>query len=182
MASSNMGHRDALNELARGQEVKERLRSILRLLPAGGVGGVEMPSVVVSGEPSPSSPAIIGADEPLAPAVIAAPASSGGGDQVESSSDGKAGSVGQENYRKKSHSWTTTSCAPYDDGFQWRKYGEKKISKSKFTRCSYRDEEGCMATKQVQQKESEDPLMFLVKYCNEHSCSYRNSLFITDEN
>ncbi|PKU74234.1 putative WRKY transcription factor 70 [Dendrobium catenatum] len=252
MASSNMGHRDALNELARGQEVKERLRSILR----------------------------------LSPAVTAAPASSGGGDQGESSSDGKAGSVGQENNRKKSHSWTTSSCAPYDDGFQWRKYGEKKISKSKFTRdalnelarsqleistrlrsllrlspadevgaeedfafyddesmgavvcavpmgsngtvdgehqkrrkkshrwttsscapyddgfqwrkygekkiskskftrsyyrCAYRDEQGCLATKQVQQKEMEDPPMFLVTCSNEHTCNCLSSLFLTEQ-
>ncbi|KAI0531338.1 hypothetical protein KFK09_000891 [Dendrobium nobile] len=173
MASSNMGHRDALNELARGQEVKERLRSILRLSPAGGGGGVEMPSVFVS------------LDEPVAPAVIAAPASSGGGDQGESSSDGKAGSAGQENNRKKSHSWTTSSCAPYDDGFQWRKYGEKKISKSKFTRsyyrCAYRDEQGCLATKQVQQKEMEDPPMFLVTCSNEHTCNCLSSLFLTEQ-
>jgi hypothetical protein len=31
-------------------------------------------------------------------------------------------------------SWTTDTYAPYDDGHQWRKYGEKKLSNSNFPR------------------------------------------------
>ncbi|KAH0470444.1 hypothetical protein IEQ34_000167 [Dendrobium chrysotoxum] len=134
--STSMGYRDALNELARSQlEISTRLRSLLRLSPAGGVGAEKDFSFY---------------DESMG----------------------------------KSHSWTTTSCAPYDDGFQWRKYGEKKISKSKFTRsyyrCAYRDEQGCLATKQVQQKEMEDPPMFLVTCSNEHTCNCLSSLFLID--
>ncbi|KAK8960006.1 hypothetical protein KSP40_PGU014998 [Platanthera guangdongensis] len=50
-----------------------------------------------------------------------------------------------------------------------------------YFRCTYRDEQGCTATKQVQQKEMEDPPMFLVTYSNEHTCSYLSSLFLTEE-
>uniref|UniRef100_A0A0E0BN19 WRKY domain-containing protein n=1 Tax=Oryza glumipatula TaxID=40148 RepID=A0A0E0BN19_9ORYZ len=34
--------------------------------------------------------------------------------------------------RKEERTWTTDTYAPYDDGHQWRKYGEKKLSNSNF--------------------------------------------------
>jgi hypothetical protein len=34
--------------------------------------------------------------------------------------------------RKDERSWTANTYAPYDDGHQWRKYGEKKLSNSNF--------------------------------------------------
>jgi hypothetical protein len=36
--------------------------------------------------------------------------------------------------RKEERTWTTDTYAPYDDGHQWRKYGEKKLSNSNFPR------------------------------------------------
>jgi WRKY DNA -binding domain len=39
------------------------------------------------------------------------------------------------NYRVEENSWTDNNTSmPYDDGYQWRKYGDKKISGSNFTR------------------------------------------------
>ncbi|KAK3135989.1 hypothetical protein QOZ80_5BG0426270 [Eleusine coracana subsp. coracana] len=72
-------------------------------------------------------------------------------------------------------SWTTDTYAPYDDGHQWRKYGEKKLSNSNFPRfyyrCTYKNELKCAATKQVQQKDTSDPPLFSVTYFNHHTCS-----------
>ncbi|KAL6900921.1 hypothetical protein ACP4OV_005597 [Aristida adscensionis] len=67
------------------------------------------------------------------------------------------------------------TTAPYDDGYMWRKYGEKKIQDSNFTRCyfrcTYKDETGCTATKRVQQKNNDEPPMFQVTHHSEHTCN-----------
>jgi hypothetical protein len=78
--------------------------------------------------------------------------------------------------KKKTSSWTTLTAVPYDDGYQWRKYGEKKINGTLFTRsyfrCTYKDDAGCLATKHVQQMDNNsDPPMFHVTYNNDHTCT-----------
>ncbi|KAL5204424.1 hypothetical protein ABZP36_009295 [Zizania latifolia] len=73
-------------------------------------------------------------------------------------------------------SWGHLTAVPYEDGYQWRKYGEKKIQGTSFTRsyfrCTYRDDKGCQATKQIQQKDNSDPPMFQVTYTKEHTCNF----------
>ncbi|XP_072955133.1 probable WRKY transcription factor 64 [Typha angustifolia] len=63
---------------------------------------------------------------------------------------------------------------PHCDGYQWRKYGSKKIRHNKYPRCYYRctyhRECNCHAAKRVQQQNEEDPPLFLVTYCHEHTC------------
>ncbi|RCV36233.1 hypothetical protein SETIT_7G301900v2 [Setaria italica] len=58
---------------------------------------------------------------------------------------------------------------------RWRKYGEKKINGTSYTRsyfrCTYKDDTGCLATKHVQQKDSSDHPMFQVTYHNNHTCN-----------
>ncbi|KAL6609785.1 hypothetical protein ACP70R_039754 [Stipagrostis hirtigluma subsp. patula] len=60
-----------------------------------------------------------------------------------------------------------------EDGFLWRKYGQKDIQNSKYPRtyfrCSYKHDNGCMATRQVQQLE-EVPSLYVVTYFGEHTC------------
>uniref|UniRef100_A0A0E0MIX5 WRKY domain-containing protein n=1 Tax=Oryza punctata TaxID=4537 RepID=A0A0E0MIX5_ORYPU len=77
--------------------------------------------------------------------------------------------------RKEERTWTTDTYAPYDDGHQWRKYGEKKLSNSNFPRfyyrCTYKNDMKCPATKQVQQKDTNDPPLFSVTYFNHHTCN-----------
>uniref|UniRef100_A0A0E0MBR1 WRKY domain-containing protein n=1 Tax=Oryza punctata TaxID=4537 RepID=A0A0E0MBR1_ORYPU len=73
-------------------------------------------------------------------------------------------------------SWVNHTVVPHEDGYQWRKYGEKKIHGTHFTRsyfrCTYRDDRGCQATKQIQQKDNNDPPMFQVTYSNDHTCNF----------
>ncbi|KAG6592912.1 putative WRKY transcription factor 53, partial [Cucurbita argyrosperma subsp. sororia] len=61
-----------------------------------------------------------------------------------------------------------------DDGFSWRKYGQKDILGSKFPRgyfrCSHRFAQGCSATKQVQRSDN-DPSMYEITYRGKHTCN-----------
>ncbi|KFK27696.1 hypothetical protein AALP_AA8G416600 [Arabis alpina] len=61
-----------------------------------------------------------------------------------------------------------------DDGFSWRKYGQKDILGAKFPRgyyrCTHRKSQGCEATKQVQRSD-QDPILFEISYRGIHSCS-----------
>ncbi|CAH2071352.1 unnamed protein product, partial [Thlaspi arvense] len=62
----------------------------------------------------------------------------------------------------------------HDDGYSWRKYGQKDILGAKFPRdyyrCIYRNTQNCWATKQVQRSD-DDPTVFEVTYIRTHSCS-----------
>ncbi|KAL4361624.1 hypothetical protein GQ457_04G038400 [Hibiscus cannabinus] len=61
-----------------------------------------------------------------------------------------------------------------DDGFNWRKYGQKDILGSKYPRgyyrCIHRSVGGCLATKQVQRSD-DDPTIFEITYIGTHTCS-----------
>ncbi|CAN6339383.1 unnamed protein product [Urochloa humidicola] len=77
---------------------------------------------------------------------------------------------------KTSSSWVNFTTVPCEDGYEWRKYGEKKINGTSYTRsyfrCTYKDERGCLATKHVQQEDcSSDPPVFQVTYNNKHTCN-----------
>ncbi|KAL6845884.1 hypothetical protein ACP4OV_024459 [Aristida adscensionis] len=81
---------------------------------------------------------------------------------------------GQER-RKNKLSWVEHTFTPFFDGYLWRKYGEKTIKDSPFPRryyrCSYREEKKCLASKQVQQENMDDPPMYMVTYEHQHTCN-----------
>ncbi|KAJ8458701.1 hypothetical protein OPV22_031627 [Ensete ventricosum] len=62
---------------------------------------------------------------------------------------------------------------PPDDGYPWRKYGQKNILDSSFPRSYYRCNDKshyrCEAKKKVQ-KADDDPSTFEVTYCSGHTC------------
>ncbi|XP_074561247.1 uncharacterized protein LOC141817504 [Curcuma longa] len=62
---------------------------------------------------------------------------------------------------------------PPDDGYTWRKYGQKDIHNSKFPRsyyrCTHKSFFGCEAKKQVQRLD-DDPSTFKVTYRGDHTC------------
>ncbi|GMI76411.1 hypothetical protein HRI_001310400 [Hibiscus trionum] len=66
---------------------------------------------------------------------------------------------------------------PHDDGYSWRKYGQKDILGAKYPRsyyrCTYRNTQNCWATKQVQRSD-EDPTIFEVTYRGTHTCGNGN--------
>ncbi|CAL4946820.1 unnamed protein product [Urochloa decumbens] len=69
--------------------------------------------------------------------------------------------------------------SPHKDGYQWRKYGQKKIQNCKFSRYYYKcnRHRRCLAKKKVQQQDGSSrgqqvmlPPVFEVTYVNEHTC------------
>nr|WCL15220.1 WRKY4049 [Atractylodes chinensis] len=60
-----------------------------------------------------------------------------------------------------------------DDGYSWRKYGQKDILGSiyprSYYRCTFKYEKSCFATKQVQ-RSTMDPSVFEVTYHGKHTC------------
>lgn len=64
--------------------------------------------------------------------------------------------------------------AGLDDGFSWRKYGQKDILGATFPRayyrCTHRHTQGCLATKQVQQSD-EDQSIFHITCKGRHTCN-----------
>ncbi|KAJ8898867.1 hypothetical protein K2173_008176 [Erythroxylum novogranatense] len=75
--------------------------------------------------------------------------------------------------RRTSQSRTIDSPALVDDGHAWRKYGQKVILKSKYSRnyfrCTHKYEQGCQAIKHVQRIDDEPPL-YRTTYYGHHTC------------
>ncbi|CAN4075897.1 unnamed protein product [Withania somnifera] len=64
---------------------------------------------------------------------------------------------------------------PTDDGYSWRKYGQKDILGARYPRsyyrCTYRHVQNCWATKQVQRSD-DDPTVFDITYRGYHNCHH----------
>ncbi|KAJ4836243.1 hypothetical protein Tsubulata_041310 [Turnera subulata] len=77
--------------------------------------------------------------------------------------------------RRSSYTWTKDSTNLFNDGYAWRKYGQKTINNSEYPRnyfrCTYKYDKGCQATKQVQRMGAK---LYRTIYCGHHTC--RNSL------
>ncbi|KAL3342211.1 hypothetical protein AABB24_026308 [Solanum stoloniferum] len=72
-----------------------------------------------------------------------------------------------------------------DDGYSWRKYGQKDILGAKhprgYYRCTLRHVQGCLATKQVQRSD-EDPTIFEVTYRGRHTCNQGGGASVSNVN
>ncbi|KAK7294879.1 hypothetical protein RJT34_17778 [Clitoria ternatea] len=75
--------------------------------------------------------------------------------------------------RRTTQSWEKESEAPVDDGYHWRKYGQKEILNTKYPRnyyrCTHKYDQSCQATKQVQRVQ-EDPPLYRTTYYGHHTC------------
>ncbi|KAL8149384.1 putative WRKY transcription factor 70 [Apium graveolens] len=73
--------------------------------------------------------------------------------------------------RRKTLDSRKSVTSKLEDGYSWRKYGQKGILNSKYPRCyfrcTYKHEQGCQALKQVQQ---DDNGMFNITYFGQHTC------------
>ncbi|KAK9275473.1 hypothetical protein L1049_022740 [Liquidambar formosana] len=80
-----------------------------------------------------------------------------------------------DHVRVSSDNWME---GPHDDGYNWRKYGQKDILGAKYPRsyyrCTYRNIKECWATKQVQRSD-EDPSVFEITYRGKHTCNQTNN-------
>ncbi|XP_024972939.1 probable WRKY transcription factor 70 [Cynara cardunculus var. scolymus] len=75
--------------------------------------------------------------------------------------------------RKDSTTYTKLVSNPVDDGYAWRKYGQKPILNATYQRnyfrCTHKVDQGCQATKQVQMTEDKPP-RYRITYNGHHTC------------
>ncbi|TKY49205.1 WRKY transcription factor 70 [Spatholobus suberectus] len=83
-------------------------------------------------------------------------------------------------YKRKSRTptWETNSSILMEDGYVWRKYGQKITMNAKYLRsyyrCTHKYDEGCPAIKQVQRIQ-EDPPLYRTTYYGHHNCKSSSS-------
>ncbi|CAN6357402.1 unnamed protein product [Urochloa humidicola] len=138
--------------------------SVIKQQPSPAPAVTPITSVVVKAEPRGLSP----------PSPASADSQAIATTERRAKKRSRSSSVMEGN--KTSSSWVDFTTVPCEDGYEWRKYGEKKINGTSHTRsyfrCTYKDERGCLATKHVQQKDcSSDPPVFQVTYNNKHTCN-----------
>nr|XP_043637178.1 probable WRKY transcription factor 70 isoform X2 [Erigeron canadensis] len=83
---------------------------------------------------------------------------------------------GKNKRRKRKTTWKSTQVTSVlvDDGYAWRKYGQKQILNFKhprsYYRCTYKFDQGCLATKYVQ-KIQDNPSKYETTYIRNHTCN-----------
>ncbi|XP_065049074.1 transcription factor WRKY45-2-like [Musa acuminata AAA Group] len=79
-------------------------------------------------------------------------------------------------YRRRAHPYKcrTILAVTNEDGYAWRKYGQKDIHGAahprSYYRCIHKHDRGCQATRQVQKTE-DDVSVFSITYMGEHTCA-----------
>lgn len=90
------------------------------------------------------------------------------------------GARGSHKRRKTTETCEEVSERPTDDGHEWRKYGQKTILNSKYSRdyyrCTHKFNQRCQATKQVQRIQEKPPL-YKTTYYGHHTCNKDNIIF-----
>ncbi|KAF8009793.1 hypothetical protein BT93_J0708 [Corymbia citriodora subsp. variegata] len=106
-----------------------------------------------------------------------------GGEEMQAVDRRKSGSSSERTRRRNSDAEKMTIRVPAprmgnteippEDGYTWRKYGQKEILGSKFPRgyyrCTHQKLYHCPAKKQVQRLDN-DPFIFEVTYRGDHTC------------
>nr|AFS64074.1 WRKY transcription factor 9 [Tamarix hispida] len=86
--------------------------------------------------------------------------------------------------RKACESWETITAMQVDDGYAWRKYGQKPIFGSKnprsYYRCTHKADQQCQATKQVQKVEG-NPVRYKTTYFGHHTCDNHTQQLLLDD-
>ncbi|KAL8196275.1 hypothetical protein R6Q57_025275 [Mikania cordata] len=178
-----------VSELAQGMELAMHLKSILNSESSSETINVLIQEIISSydrallmvnwGESGGQTP-------PPAPAMLSQPESSV---SIEDSHDFNQAFNNQPDEKVLSKKRKAMSTWPQeqirvstdsglegitDDGYGWRKYGQKFILGAKFPRsyyrCTYRHVHNCMARKQVQRSD-EDPTVFEITYKGQHTCN-----------
>ncbi|XP_062204391.1 probable WRKY transcription factor 62 [Phragmites australis] len=125
-------------------------------------------SVMKQQQPGPATPSVKSEPQLSSPSPVAA-------DPDAITTTARRGKRRRSVILSRKNSWVNLTTVPYEDGYEWRKYGEKKINGTHFTRsyfrCTYKDDTGCQATKHIQQKDNSDPPVFEVTYNNDHTCN-----------
>ncbi|XP_037476884.1 WRKY transcription factor 55-like [Triticum dicoccoides] len=176
-----------IEELRKGAQLADRLRQQLELIPELGRRSAALASVsnistalVSSASMLESNREQYGCSSPDPGAAAYAAGASGNGGGI-GARNGAIARTRKAKHRRGPHGeelpikGRILTETPENDGFHWRKYGEKKILNAVFPRsyyrCGYSDEHRCPAKKLVQQQNNNDPPVFMVTLINDHTCS-----------
>ncbi|KAI3689851.1 hypothetical protein L2E82_47821 [Cichorium intybus] len=179
-----------INELTQGMELARQLKAIL-----SSECSPESKHALIQGIISSYNRAllIINSAQPELPAMVATPVLSQPESPVSINESQQSGDFNQafdnsqdqkvvSKKRKAMMTWKNQIRISTDnglegnsdDGYSWRKYGQKDILGAKFPRsyyrCTYRYVHNCMARKQVQRTD-EDPTVFEITYRGQHTCT-----------
>ncbi|XP_038980294.1 WRKY DNA-binding transcription factor 70-like isoform X1 [Phoenix dactylifera] len=168
----------AIQEVVRGRELAARLHSLLSVDPRRELVHGLMEEVSQSFTRALSLLKPTGISEAIQELASMEEDSVCSGNQGSEASGEKVRTSphakGVHSRRRPLQSWTIFTSTPHHDGHEWRKYGQKKILSSDFPRsyyrCTHRDDQGCPAAKLVQQKDCNDPPMYVVTYIRHHAC------------
>ncbi|KAI3756381.1 hypothetical protein L1987_56201 [Smallanthus sonchifolius] len=174
-----------VNELKQGMELAMHLKFILSSESSSETKHVLIQEIISSydramlmvnwGDSGGQTPA-------LAPPVLSQPESSVSIGESPQSQDVNQSSSVVNKKRKATPKWQDQIRISTenglegntDDGYSWRKYGQKVILGAKFPRsyyrCTYRNAHNCIARKQVQRSD-EDPAVFEITYRGQHTCN-----------
>ncbi|KAI3955025.1 hypothetical protein MKW98_005028 [Papaver atlanticum] len=170
-----------LNELTQAKELLKQLESQLDAATST-TGNLLLPKILSSFENSLSMLSAInseGGTQSQTTGSTESPRSVNGSRKRHCSSDLLIGNPSKK--KKTIQGWTeqvrvceqTGLEGHLDDGYGWRKYGQKDILGATYPRgyyrCTHRNAQGCLAMKQVQRSD-EDPSMFSVTYRGRHTC------------
>ncbi|KAM0844552.1 hypothetical protein ACQ4PT_056957 [Festuca glaucescens] len=166
-AADEQFYEAVVRELTRGQELTAQLQAeVLRALR--GQGHAEATAAFILQEVSCAFTFCISIMDGSAPAATAAPSHA----TVATAAAAGARRARDDGAPRKS----IMTPSPNSDGYEWRKYGQKRIMRTSFPRsyfrCCYHRERSCPATKQVQEQHSSNggPRTYLVIYVHEHTC------------
>ncbi|XP_073364468.1 uncharacterized protein [Aegilops tauschii subsp. strangulata] len=193
-----------IEELRKGAQLADCLRQQLELIPELGRRNAALYNVSNISTALVSSVSMLQSDREqyscssdARAASYAAGASGAGGSGSGGPRNGAIARTRKARHRRGIHGEELPlkeilTKTPGNDGFHWRKYGEKKILNAVFPRvacavvnvlgrsyyrCGYSDEHRCPAKKLVQQQNNSDPPVVMVTLINDHTCS---SLFPTN--
>ncbi|XP_074559616.1 putative WRKY transcription factor 70 [Curcuma longa] len=164
-----------IRELLKGQDSATRLQALLQLkesLPPENYSGPVKELLVEVRSSISRAISLLGtemtAEAPLGHANLLS------SDEQKSESSRKIGPPRRSGYRRRSHPYTcrTVYAKDIEDGYTWRKYGQKIIHgtthQRSYYRCTHKFDRECHATRQVQK--TEDASMFAITYMGEHTC------------
>ncbi|VFQ80488.1 unnamed protein product [Cuscuta campestris] len=95
--------------------------------------------------------------------------------RVQENGASPPGRTGRGGYKRRKNSGEETRtnvCKTMEDGYAWRKYGQKHIHNSLHPRCTQKGREGCKATKQVQRISQDE---FQTTYFGHHTCIHSHN-------
>ncbi|KAK9279591.1 hypothetical protein L1049_013270 [Liquidambar formosana] len=194
--TSEWEQKTLINELTQGKDLAKQLRTHLNPSSSNETRKFLVEKILSSYEKALSMlkwDAFVGEARPTAAAggMLESPSSLAGSSPRSEGSDRDSN---RDVYKKRKTlpRWTeqVRVCSEtgleghLDDGYSWRKYGQKDILGANYPRgyyrCTHRNVQGCLATKQVQRSD-EDPSIFEITYRGRHTCILAPRLIVARE-